>query len=80
MNLVLRQMEKLLFASSTFSLEDVVEGDIMAICSYFAAFFMQTYKFLQSQAVVTRLVSVINLAATASLVNVFKLYIVIRSR
>ncbi|XP_013397902.1 uncharacterized protein LOC106164510 [Lingula anatina] len=55
MNLCLRTAEKMFYTETPFDSEDLAEGDPMAVCAYFAFFFMVGYKFRQAKAVVNRI-------------------------
>lgn len=54
-NLALTTANQMFKSSNPFDSQDLVEGDIMSVCCYFAFFFMSGYKFRQSRAVLKRL-------------------------
>ncbi|XP_065056315.1 uncharacterized protein LOC135684610 [Rhopilema esculentum] len=54
-NLVLWTIAKMFKCSNPFVAEDLVEGDVMSECAYFAFFFMCGYRFKQSSAVVDKM-------------------------
>ncbi|PVD34056.1 hypothetical protein C0Q70_05318 [Pomacea canaliculata] len=54
-NLVLRTAEKMFYADTPFDSEDLAEADSMALCAYFAFFFMVAFKYRQCRMVVERI-------------------------
>ncbi|CAL1541164.1 unnamed protein product [Lymnaea stagnalis] len=53
-NLVLRTAEKMLYADTPFSSEDLAEADGMAVTSYFTFLFMVAFKYRQCQMVASK--------------------------
>ncbi|XP_048588484.1 uncharacterized protein LOC116619849 isoform X3 [Nematostella vectensis] len=54
-NLALQTANQMFHSSNPFDSQDLVEGDVMSVCAYFAFFFMSGYKFIQSRAMLKRL-------------------------
>lgn len=54
-NLALQTANEFFKSSSPFDATDLVQGDIMSVCSYFAFFFMCGYKMKQSRAMLKRM-------------------------
>lgn len=54
-NLALQTANEMFKSSNPFDSQDLVEGDVMSVCAYFAFFFMSGYKFRQSKAMLKRL-------------------------
>ena len=56
-NLALKTIGKMLYASNPMGSEDFSEADPKAMCAYLCFFFMSSFKVRQSKAVIRRLVS-----------------------
>lgn len=54
-NLALTTANQMFKSSNPFDSQDLVEGDVMSVCCYFAFLFMSGYKYRQSRAVLKRL-------------------------
>lgn len=54
-NLALQTANEMFKSSNPFDSQDLVEGDVMSVCAYFAFFFMSGYKYRQSKEMLQRL-------------------------
>ncbi|KAK6482400.1 hypothetical protein HHUSO_G15403 [Huso huso] len=71
-NLALKTMEKLLYASSSFTSDDLYQGDSTAVCAYMCSIFMAGYKYKQCRAVAQSVKKLqIQIAAIRSNLRVF---------
>lgn len=54
-NLALQTANEMFKSSNPFDSQDLVEGDVMSVCAYFAFFFMSGYRYRQSKEMLQRL-------------------------